>query len=374
MKSIITTLTLTVFFSLNLIAQPLNDHIQDATDLMVQQLPVPFEDNDVDFAAATFPGDATQGQCGIGAAGIWYKFTPTKNGTVTAEIMSPAQPIAVFFVGPTPNANSGAELSYVDQVTNPCDNSNISSINAIAGLHYYIFMKNDIMSNIEINIFDALLAPENDLIADATSLNGFEDFVDPDVHFLATTINGDMGGVGCPAAVPGIWYKFTAEIDGQVIAGLSTVDNQSALIFYEAPDENVTDATELTHVVQPSNPCGASNLTSIDAEAGKTYYLLAATIEAYGTVSINLSAILGNSDTQLQGFSYYPNPVSNELNLQAQNNIEEVSLYSITGNRIFFDKPGNPRLVMNLSSLSAGIYVMQVTSEGKTASYKIIKN
>ena len=373
MKSIIATLSITVLFGLNLIAQPLNDHIQNATDLMIQPRPTPFEESDVAFPSATFAGDATQGTCGIGAAGIWYKFTPTKNGQVTAEIFNPAQPIAIFFTGPASIANSGAELTYVDQASNPCDNSPVSWINVTAGTHYYLFMKNDNISDVQINITDAMLAPDNDFIFNATSLNGMEDFVDADIHFLASTNSGDTGAVNCSTAVAGIWYKFTAQVDGQVVAGLNNPPNTSALVFYEAPDENVTEATELTYVNQPSNPCGLSNLTSIMAEAGTTYYIFATTFDAYGTVSVNLSGILGNSEQELNGFTFYPNPVGSELNLLAQNTIEEVSIYSVTGSKVLHEQPGFSQGRLNLSYLNQGIYIMNVTSDGKSASYKIVK-
>lgn len=308
-------------------------------------------------------------------AGIWYKFTATAAGEIGAGILNDSTPIVVFYSAPNENVTSGQELTHVDQATNPCENSNFALIETTIGVTYYIYMKNLVVSDVIINTEEVFAAPPNDHITNATNLNGLEDYIDYDVHFLMVTGIDDSGQSGCDSvSAPGVWYKFTADIDGQVVVGIGTPVNESAVIFYEGPNEDVTSGTELTYVDQPSNPCGIGNLSSIMATAGTTYYILAATPRPRGTVSINLSGILlGVPENTIEGFSYFPNPVTNEINLNAKSAIDEVTIYNLLGQKVFSEKPNSTRKVIDMSFLQTGLYVMHITSEGKSASYKIVK-
>lgn len=353
---------------------PGNDLIENAIDLM--QGPLPYQESDVDFLSATNTNDATQGDCGINASGIWYKFTATKNGTVGAGIITPSSPIAIFFSGPETGVTSGGELTYINQVNNPCENSSASSIEAIAGTTYYIFMKNNVISNVFINITDALASPENNLITNAISLNGLEDYFEPDIHFLTATQTDDGGQLDCNTGpLKAIWYKFTPSVDGQVIAEINVAEENSVLIFYSADNENATSGTDVTYVNQPSNLCGNSNISSIIATAGTTYYLLVAInpFIAFADVSIDLSGILSVADNHIEGFNFYPNPVTEEINLSAKTTIDEVRIFNLLGQKVYSEKIGTLHQNIKLDHLQTGLYVMHISSEGKTASYKIVK-
>src|SRR5690606_33415449 len=123
-------------------------------------------------------------------------------------------------------------------------------------------------------------------IENATNVNNMIDFNDNDIHFLMATFTNDNGQVGCSTQDErGVWYKFTAEGDGQVVAGINSDPSTSALVFYTADNENATSGADLAHVGQPSNPCDYGNLSSIMATAGTSYYLIAFTDDPYATVS-----------------------------------------------------------------------------------------
>jgi hypothetical protein len=359
--------------SVNAIAQPVNDHIIDATDL--SQGPIMYVEENVSFTQATITDDSGQQGCGTGVAGVWYKFTATASGNVGASIEPYVQPIVVFYSASNENATSGQDLTYVEQQTNPCENSNFSSIIATEGTTYYIFMKNDVDATVGINLENVFATPANDLIENATNLNGLEDYFDDNVHMLMTTVTNDAGQNGCDtnSAVRAVWYKFTAGTDGQVIAGIGTPLNASAVIFYSAENENATSGADLTHVDQSSNPCSENNLASIDAIAGTTYYILAFTVLPWADVSINLSGVLGVADNTIEGFSFYPNPASNLLNLNAKNSIDEVQLFNLLGQKVIHEKVGATAGSLDLSHLQTGLYVMTVTSEGRTTSFKVVK-
>ena len=377
MKTIFTPLKSLMFatlfgFGLTAYAQPANDHITDATDLALG--PISFLDEMVAFTQATSSGDGGQQGCGTGVAGVYYKFTATQTGEITAGIEPFANPIVVFYSSPTPNAQTGEELNYVDQGTNPCENSNFSGILAEAGTTYYIFVKNDVDANVMINIENVFAIPSNDFLVNATNLNGLEDYFDPEVHMLMATFTNDFGQTGCDTGeVRAVWYKFTAEVEGQVVAGIGSTPAESAIIFYEAPDENVETGSELTWVDQASNPCAASALNSIIAEAGKTYYIMAGTLDPFADISINLSGILSIGDQEQMDFTFYPNPVVNELNVQSSHSIDAIHIYSLLGQKVMSLEVNETEKVISLASLSKGMYLVEVEIGTYKETFKIIK-
>ena len=87
----------------------------------------------------------------------------------------------------------------------------------------------------------------------------------------------------------------------------------------------------------------------------------------YGTPTV------GIKDNVLAGFSFYPNPTSDVLNLKANGNIESVSLFNLLGQKVKSVKVDATSSNISLEGLAKGNYVMQVTVDGQTANYKITK-
>ncbi len=364
-----------VLININAALVPGNDLIANAINLNYADSS-PYNETNVNFPEATSTNDPTTGSgCGVTAAGVWYKFWPTKNGNVAAGILNPDGAKVIFFQGPE-NATSGLELTYVNQNTNPCASNPLANIDVIEGLTYYIYMRNLQVSDVTINASGAFKVPANDLIVNATDIaQASQPLIDNSIHFLMTTATDDGGQTNCPSGnFDGVWYKITAEVTGTIEAEMQgSLPDESAMIFYSAPNANASSGSELTWVDQPTNPCGLFTTASIEAEAGVTYYLFAFTIQPYSNVVINASTVLGISENVIAGFKFYPNPVTNELNLSAKNTIDQVSIFNLIGQKVYSEKIDNTKSTINLSFLQKGMYVMTVTSEGNTASYKIIK-
>lgn len=360
--------------SAKLMAQPENDLIENAIDLGYG--PIPYIEAVVDFPNATNTNDHTPALgCALSQPGVWYKFTATKSGAVGAGIILPDSPVIVFFEGPSEGVTSGMQLEYVDQPSNTCAVGSSSSITTTPGTTYYVYFKNNVASDILVNTTNAFQAPENDLIENAIDLNGLEDYFDEDIHFLLATNTNDGGQQGgCnTATTPGIWYKFTTEADGEVIAGLGNPAGDSAIIFFTAEDENAQTGADLTWVDQPTNLCDANNLVSIQATENTTYYVFVGTAFAYGDFSINLSEILSSSEHTIVDFSYYPNPVVDQLNFSAKTSIDTVKIYNLSGQMVLNQNINSTTGSVNVSHLSKGIYLAEITSDGAKVTAKIVK-
>src|SRR5690606_6335502 len=105
----------------------------------------------------------------------------------------------------------------------------------------------------------------------------------------------------------------------------------------------------------------------IDAETG---YILNSNSAYVGTLGVNNPAI--NS-----GFSVYPNPANDIVNLQFnQDGKFAVKVYDVTGKEVLAKAPefltSNAALSLNVSSLSQGIYIISIEGESQSFSQKLI--
>ena len=384
MKTTITkiVLSLTLLLLLNaesfaankatVVAPPSNDLIANAINLNYG--PLPYSVANVNFPEATSTNDGASTGCGQFTAGIWYKFYATKAGNVSAFIQTNNSAIVTFYTANNGDATHANQLTYVDQPSNPCNFSNLSEIDTEANTYYYIFMRNLDVSSVAINVSKAFAILANDPIAFATEIavnNPTTTY--EDIHFLMATNVSDGGQTTCDTEdIAGIWYKFYSEEVMEISANMSSGDNVSAIIFYKSLYGDNANSSDLEHVNQAQNPCGIQNSASITTEAGNWYYIFASTLEPYADVTVE-SMVLGVSENELEGFEYYPNPVKNELNLSAKTLIEEVLIYNLVGQKVYAQKINATKKSIDLSHLQAGLYVMKVSAEGSTATYKIVK-
>lgn len=355
-----------------LVNPPENDFIADAINLNLG--PVPFTQVDVNFPEATFTGDGGESGCNVVSAGIWYKFTATADGSVSAFIQTPDNPIAIFYSSPSDDVNSGASLTHIDQPTNPCSQNNFATIETTAGTIYYIYLRNLVVSTIAINVTDAFSAPSNDLIMNAHELDANEAYqVDGDVHFLMATNVVDGGQEGCDTdIIKGVWYKIYTENTTELNAFVNSDPAVSALVFYSSPSGSALFGSELDFVDQPENICGLSNEATIITNPDSWYYIFVATIEPYANVTLN-SSLLGVTDQSLVNFNYYPNPVTDVLNLSASQNIDSVEIFNVSGQLVYREEIQMTEKSIDLSYLQNGLYVLYLTADKVTSNYKLIK-
>ncbi|MGK0428461.1 MAG: subtilisin-like proprotein convertase family protein [Psychroserpens sp.] len=124
---------------------------------------------------------------------------------------------------------------------------------------------------------------------------------------------------------------------------------------------------------------GAYSLVSISdpALAGQTLYirvfqfggneLLTFQISAYSaTLSVN------SLETE-NAFTYFPNPVKNELTLNAQKDIQNVAVYNMLGQEVIRTAPNTVNSTVNMNELSQGAYFVKVTIGNVTETIRVIK-
>ena len=174
-----------------------------------------------------------------------------------------------------------------------------------------------------------------------------------------------------------VWYSFTAPATRAVKIIIPIVGEWSSFsgALYDGCagteiDCKVIDGIDISANVPAED--FYNNLTP-----GNTYYLRAwdndnddigevsFCIEEYTYVDIE------NIDNK--GFTYFPNPVNSTLTLSSQDNIQNISIYNITGQLIINIIPNSNQTQIDLKRLVNGVYFVKATINNELAVFKIIK-
>lgn len=323
---------------------------------------------------ATF--DVSAPACGgvdITAPGVWYEFTDN-SGLITDYTIS--------LCGGTDydsklTVYSGTCGALVCETANDdsCGLQSEVSFQSDGNTTYYILVHGflNATGNFTLNVDCTPVPPPNDMIANAIDVDqiGFP-YTDSAVAMpAATTENGNPAGCDLTGA-NGVWYKFTTNVDGNADATIVSPAGASSVTFYTAADENASE-TDLTLVDQNSNQCAPGTSSSIFTLANQTYYVFV--LNTGGITDITIDAtVLGVDENAIEGFSFYPNPTSNVVNLKAQSTIENATIFNVLGQRVITMNNNSATMELNVSNLSSGTYIMKVTVNGEVGTYKVIKN
>ncbi|MBT8273237.1 MAG: T9SS type A sorting domain-containing protein, partial [Bacteroidia bacterium] len=86
------------------------------------------------------------------------------------------------------------------------------------------------------------------------------------------------------------------------------------------------------------------------------------------------SETLGLSDLPENNIRIYPNPVADVLNIESSKAILSVSIFNILGQPLRQITHNDISLRLNVSELSAGSYIVQISTYDGMKSYKLIKD
>ena len=86
------------------------------------------------------------------------------------------------------------------------------------------------------------------------------------------------------------------------------------------------------------------------------------------------AAFVGIDQEQLQDIQFYPNPVENTLTVNPANNAEcEINIFDLSGKPLL-NQSGSGSQLIPFTNVSSGIYMMELTINGKKQIHSIVKN
>ncbi|GHC55510.1 T9SS type A sorting domain-containing protein [Ulvibacter litoralis] len=167
----------------------------------------------------------------------------------------------------------------------------------------------------------------------------------------APGLGGAYGNVDDPTALyewnypENTWFEISIEFNLLDLQWTMTVDGTTL-----APQPFDADVT-----------AGGIDFFAIDAN--NEYYLDDVTLSAEG----------GVSDFDADSFSVYPNPVKDVLNISSKVAVDAVTIYDVLGKVVAQSQPAAISPKVDMSALSSGAYLVQVTIGDASKTIKVIK-
>lgn len=228
--------------------------------------------------------------------------------------------------------------------------------------------------------------PANDECAGAIALTPGGQFSDNDIDSTngGATLSPDTPAPSCGNlnfATTGkdVWYSVVVPASGSLTietgtnasgSGLDTVisvysGDCGALVAVNCDDDGATETT-----------FGLSKLSLTGQTPGATLLLrLFGYNGSQGLYSISAydASLLGTDSFDNANFSYYPNPVKDVLNLSYNQEISNVEVFNLLGQRVITSTVNANSTQIDMSALSQGAYIVNVTSNNLVKTIKVIK-
>ncbi len=109
--------------------------------------------------------------------------------------------------------------------------------------------------------------------------------------------------------------------------------------------------------------------------SGNTYYAMQ-TINGCSSstpLAVVVTINLANANFDLVDLEYYPNPVTDNLNLLTNQKIDAVTIYNLVGQEIMLITPNSTSAQIEMSNLPQGIYLLKIDVKDKHKIIKVIK-
>ncbi|WP_445722271.1 GEVED domain-containing protein [Flavobacterium sp.] len=246
-----------------------------------------------------------------------------------------------------------------------------------ASVNLTIYHGSDVTCDLPLGTFTYTCPPANDECANAVSLTVNSNYSCGSVT-SGTVLAATASSVDATACFgtenDDVWYSFVAtqathRIQLTNIAG-STTDMYHSL--WTGPDCNT-----LTLVAGSCSDPNTSNPTGLSI--GQTYYVR---VNSYTSsagqtstfdICVGTDPALGSSAFDLSGFSAYPNPVKDILNLEYTSGITSVKVFNLLGQEVLSKTLNAASAKVDMSQLNSGAYIVNVEIEGAMQTIKIIK-
>ncbi|WP_313804187.1 PKD-like domain-containing protein [Flavobacterium sp.] len=111
--------------------------------------------------------------------------------------------------------------------------------------------------------------------------------------------------------------------------------------------------------------------------SGTVTYMITPSAQGYSgnsiEVIVTVNSSLGIHDLETYNFSLSPNPVINQLHVKGDALLSKITICNQLGQEILVKECYANEALLDLSQLKSGIYFVQLVSDSKQSSYKIIK-
>lgn len=232
----------------------------------------------------------------------------------------------------------------------------------------------DSLCNLSLGDFIYTCPPTNDDCANATVIASFP-YIFTQNDAVASTNNAGFI-TGCTNGMnDGLWYKFDGNGgDITVTATPAGIDFDPQLGVYTGTCGTFT----CVGTVDDGFEGDPETYTIAGSVLGTTYYVNIGDYSGFtnnpeGNFDIDVTTTLAVDTFGNNGFSAYPNPVKNILNISNSTEISKVQVINLLGQEMIVKSMNETQGQLDVSELSAGTYLVKVTSDNQVKTIKIVK-
>jgi hypothetical protein len=93
----------------------------------------------------------------------------------------------------------------------------------------------------------------------------------------------------------------------------------------------------------------------------------------YDNFYFHKNTTLGTQKFETSSVKMYPNPVKNTLTIEANGEIQRVSVYNILGQEVLKASPKSNTATLQTNELQKGVYMVTTEIDGKMSTSKVVK-
>lgn len=93
----------------------------------------------------------------------------------------------------------------------------------------------------------------------------------------------------------------------------------------------------------------------------------------YDNIYLHKNTVLSNDSFEASNIKMFPNPTKSNFTIDAQENIEKVSVYNLLGQEVVSKNPNTNSVTFDIATLQSGVYVVKATINGTVSTSRIIK-
>lgn len=204
----------------------------------------------------------------------------------------------------------------------------------------------------------------------ATSSPGYEDFTDINTEVEAGgtysfAAEGNTNGNYTNHFTVWIDWNQNGEFEAEEMYEIGSIQNstgtdgQQAVNDIMVPNDAVMGETRMrvrkNYNTSQTDPCGTNTFGQVE------------------DYTVIVDGVVGVDDNTMYGFTYYPNPMEDVLNISTNKTVASISAYNLLGQEVLSNKHFNDGQV-DVSSLPSGTFIFRVTFDnGHVENFKAIK-
>lgn len=192
---------------------------------------------------------------------------------------------------------------------------------------------------------------------------------------LSQTITGIAAGDSYTVT---IWYKVTAGDDSDARIWSYWKDDSNSSVTDTATDDLLRGGSGSGYL-DNNGGVWTKYEASVTAPTGATRFYFELRSYSNSTVYWDDLSFFKNStasvkNNAIEGFATYPNPITNNTFTITSNSSskKEFAIFNVLGKKVLSSNFSSVKSNVDVSAISAGIYILKVTEEGKTATKKLV--